>query len=138
MKKLILAVLFSLFSVTSFAQNISGVLAASAARTATFTSTDQTNVQWRGVHVIVDITAFTSGTWTVTIQGKDPVSEKYYTLLTGAALAGTGTTVYKVYPGIVAVANASVPDFLPKTWRVVVTGAATPVATFSVGFNLEL
>lgn len=117
-------------------QNIGGSLLASGARTATASSPDTANVSGRGVHVIIVISAYTSGTWTPTIQGKDPVSGNYYTLLTGAGLTGTGTTVLKVYPGITASANVAASDIVPRTWRVQVAGSASPVATFSVGFSL--
>lgn len=138
MKKFFLATLLVFLSLPVFAQNISGVLAPSAARTSTFTSPDQDNPQWRGVSIILDVTAYTSGTWTVHIEGKDIASGKYYTLLTGAAVNSTGTNVYRIYPSLANVANVSASSTLPRTWRVRVVGASTPSATFSVGVNLDL
>lgn len=136
-----LAVLAALlFSTSVWGQsspNLSGTIAPSAARTATYTSPDQNNLSYRGVAVIIDITAYTSGTWTPMIQGKDAASGKYYTILTGAALNSTGTTVLYVYPGMTPVTNVAASSALPRTWRVVLTGASTPVATFSVGVNLS-
>lgn len=141
MKKLLFAALFAICSL-ALAQTNTGNLAAqilpSAARTAaTVNSGDQTNVQWLGGHIIVNISAYTSGTMTPSIQGKDPVSGNYYTILTGTALNSTGTTVLKVYPGITAAANASVSDILPKVWRVQILGASSPSATYSVGALLD-
>lgn len=124
-------------SISHAQQNIQGSLLVSAARTATANSSDRDNVGTRGIHVIVNISAYTSGTFTPTIQGKDPITGTYYTILAGTALNSTGTTILKVYPGITAAANASASDFIPKTWRVSMVGASTPVATFSVGFFAE-
>lgn len=108
-------------------------LFASAARTATATTPAQTNVSWQGLHLIINVSAYTSGTWTPHIQAQDPVSLTWYDLLVGNGITATGTTVLKVRPGIVAVANTSAADALPRTWRVSVVGTLTPIATFSVG-----
>ena len=108
-------------------------IAPSASKTATYTSADQTNSNWGGVIVFINTSAFVSGTFTPSIQAKDPVSGNYYTILTGAAISGTGLVTLKVHPSITAVVNASVADVLPLTWRVVMTGATTPSATFSIG-----
>jgi len=81
-------------------------LFASAARTATVNGADQVNYNHRGLIVVVDVTAVVDTPSVVfTIQGKDEVSGKYYTLLASAAITGTGTTVLRVYPGLTAAAN---------------------------------
>lgn len=94
---------------------------------------DMLNPMGAGLLVILDITAQAGGTpsVTVTIEGKDPSSGKYYTILASAALASVATTVLRVYPGLVPAANLTVNDVLPKTWRVkaVVAGAGTVTAT---------
>ncbi len=108
-------------------------LVPSAAYTTTQTSADQTNQRCRGVVVVLDMTAVGTGSVTLTIQGKDPVSGKYYTLLAGAAVTTNSTNVYRVYPGLAAAANATANDVLPKTWRVVVTANNANSATYSVG-----
>jgi hypothetical protein len=96
----------------------------------------------RGLHLVVDITAVsgTSPTLTVTIEGYDPISGKYYTILASTALNATGTTVLKVYPGLTASANAAANDILPKFWRVkwVIGGTATPTVTASIAASLIL
>lgn len=125
---------------TAIAQNTGnfyGTALASAARVATINSPDIVNNGYRGVHVVVRMSAFTSGTWTPSIEGKDPVSGVYYPILTGTAIAGVATQVLRVYPGITAAANAAASDFIPRTWRVVMTGASTPIGTFSVAYNAE-
>ena len=142
MKRYLVAVLAALIF-TGFAhhearaQNIQGTLLPSASRTAaTVNTADQTNPAWKCLTVTINTSAFVSGTYTPTIQGKDPVSGNYYTLLAGAAIAGTGLVVMQVCPGIVAAANVAASAMLPRTWRVTLAGAATPSMTFSVGVVL--
>lgn len=110
---------------------------ASAARTATNNSGDIANNSGNSVHVIINVTAATATPSVVpTIQGKDTVSGAYYNLLVGAAITGTGTTVLKVYPNAVAVANLVANDFVPKTFRVLMTHADADSITYSIGVNL--
>jgi len=94
----------------------------SAARTVTPTTTDIVNGTCRGVQVILDLTAFTTAaSLTVIIEGKDPTSGKYYTLLQSAAITSVSTTVLRVYPGLTAAANQVASDSIPRTFRVRVT-----------------
>ncbi|MDE1904966.1 MAG: hypothetical protein KGH75_00765 [Rhodospirillales bacterium] len=108
-------------------------LVASAAYTTTQTSADQTNTNGRGVIVVLDMTAVGTGSVTLEIDGKDPVSGKYYTILTGAAVTSNSTNIYRVYPGLTAAANATASDVLPRTWRAKVTANNANSATYSVG-----
>lgn len=120
------------------AGNLGSIVLPSAARTtAQVNSSDISNLTWSGVHVIVNVTAFVSGTYTPKIQGKDPVSGTYYDILVGPAIGATGATVLKVYPGITTVANGAASDVLPRVWRVQLNGAASQSMTFSVGANLQ-
>lgn len=114
------------------------VVLASAARTTTQTQTDQTNYNHRGIIVVLDMTVVGTGSVTLEIDAKDPVSGKYYAVLTGAAVVTNVTNVYRVYPGLTAVANATVSDVLPRTWRVKVTANNANSATYSVGAMLVL
>lgn len=100
----------------------------------TYVSADQGNAARRGVKLTIDITAIT-GSLTVTVQAKDPVSGKYTTILASAALAATGTTTLTVYPGIAVAANASASDVLPATWRVSAAVGGTN-ATATIGASL--
>jgi hypothetical protein len=104
----------------------------------TYVSADQTNWSGRGAKVYVNITSIGTSTVTVTIQGKDPVTGTYYTLLTSAALAANAFTVLEVYPGIAVTANVSANVVLPKTWRVQAVEAGGTVATFTVSASVEL
>ncbi len=109
----------------------------SAARTATtVVSADIVNSQYSQAQILINVSAFTSGTYTPTIQGKDPVSGNYYTLLTGIAISGTGETVLHI-GAPVPLANAATGAFLPQTWRISLAGASTPSMTFSVGAFLR-
>jgi len=111
-------------------------LLASAARTVTVASDDQTNNDNRGVHVVLDVTNAGTGNVTLTIQGKDELSGKYYTLLAGAAVSTNSTNVYKVFPGSTVTANVSANDILPRVWRVSVTHNNSNSITYSVGASV--
>ncbi len=111
-------------------------LITAAAVTATQTSPDQTNGFGRGLIVVLDMTAVGTGSVTITIQGKDPASGKYYTLLAGAAVVTNSTNVYTVYPGAPATANVSANSPLPRTWRVVVTANNANATTYTVGASV--
>lgn len=106
-----------------------------AAGAGTVTSADQENVNGRCLTVVVSITAITgtTPTLTVTVQGRDPVSGAYYTLLTSAALNAVATTPLYVCPGTTEAANtrASVPA--PRTWRTsAVIAGTTPAVTATI------
>lgn len=104
---------------------------------ATYTSADIENGQGRGVKVVVDITAVGGGaTLTVTLQGKDPLSGKYYTLLASAALGAAATTVIFIFPGAPVAANVSANDALPATWRVSAALAVANNMTFTIGASI--
>lgn len=80
-----------------------------------------------GCLIFINVTALT-GTLTVTLQGKDETSGNYYSIISSPAIAATGMSVFRVYPGLTAAANATVNDITPVTCRlssVVATGPAT-------------
>ncbi len=104
---------------------------------ATVNSADFKNESYRGGHFIVNVSGFTSGTYTPHIQGKDPVYGTYYDVLVGPPISATGTTILKVYPGLSAIANGSASDILPATWRVQMIGASSPNMALSVTAYLE-
>lgn len=108
----------------------------SAARTTTQTGADQVNRGHRGIQFVVDTTAFGTGSVTVTLQGKDETSGKYYTLLASAAIVSVVTTAYTVFPGAPATANVSANAQLPATWRLLATANNANTQTYSVGYVL--
>lgn len=108
-------------------------LLASAARTATTTSDDQTNLTGKAAQVVLNVSSITaSPSITLTIQGKDSISGNYYTIITGAAVVGTGTTTYTAGLGVASVANVAIGTVLPKTWRVSIAHGDTDSITYSV------
>lgn len=106
----------------------------SAARTSSPTVTDQINYNARGLIVVVDVTAYTgSSTMVITIEGKDNISGKYYTLLASAAISGTGTTILRVYPGLTAATNLVASDVVPRTFRIKSMHTGSDSITYSIG-----
>ena len=111
---------------------------ASAARTAQTDSSDLTNFNAQGILLTVDISLDPStASITPNIQSKDPVSGNYSTIWTAAAaLTGTGTTTYLVYPGVLAAdfnGTEAVSIALPRTWRFRMTVADAESMTWSAG-----
>lgn len=87
-------------------------------------------------HIIVDVSARTSGSVTPSIEVYNPASDSWYTILTGAAISSVSTVVLKVGPAFTTASNTVVSDILPQTWRVKLTAASSTVLTASVGANL--
>lgn len=113
------------------------VLLASAARTTTQTSPDLSNNGGIGLlTVVLDVTSAGTGSVTVTINGKDPASGKYFLLLSGAAVTTNSTNVYRVNPFIPASANVTAQLPVPKTFQIVVTANNANTMTYSVGYVL--
>ena len=83
-------------------------------------SRDLDNAEALGVHLVLSIVASGVAGSNVSfyIEGKDEVSDTYYTLLQSAVLTLNGTTVVKVYPGLTAATNLVASDHLPRIWRV--------------------
>ena len=118
--------------------NTQNTLLASAARTVTTSSADQTNYIASGAIIVVDVTVIPSGSLTLTIEGKDTLSGKYFTLLTGAAISTVSTNVYRVYPALTAVANLVANDIIPRTYRITITAGDATSITYSVASLLNL
>lgn len=118
--------------------NAAATLLASGARTLIQTSADIPTYNFKALTVILDVTVAGSGNITVTINGKDPASGKYYLLLSGAAVSSNSTNIYSVGPGIAAAANVSVSAFLPAVIQIVVTHNNGNTITYSVGTNLMI
>ena len=122
----------------------SGVLLASAARTATATSPTITNggdLKLGGgtqLEVFIDITVDpAAAAVTFLIEGLDPASGDWHTILASAALAAVAKTVLRVSPDLTASANLIAKDIVPHTFRVRTTTADTDSMTYSVGYSLS-
>lgn len=115
--------------------NTAALITATGATT-TQTGADQTNFNGRGLKVVLDMTTVGTGSVTLTIQGKDATSGKYYTLLAGAAVVTISTNVYEVYPGVAVAANVSANATLPRTWRVIATANNANATTYTIGASV--
>lgn len=85
--------------------------------------------------IIVTVSARTGGSITPSIQGYDPASASWYTILTGTAMSAIGQQVLQVGPNFAATSNVSVNTILPAEWQVVLTSSSANL-TASVGANL--
>lgn len=112
------------------------VLLASAARTTTQTVKVSSPLGLRCGHVIINVSAYTTGSLTPVIQGYDIAANAYYNILSGVAITAAGRTVLKVCPGITASANVSTADFLPLNWQLVITVGDASSITYSVSAEL--
>lgn len=123
--------------------NIDITLLASAARTtqAQGTSADQTNINFRGILIFLNVTvASGTGGLQIRIQGKDPVSGVYQSLHTiPTAIIATGMTTYQlgsVNLGTSANMGQSATVILPRTWRLLMVVGDASSYTYSVGASL--
>ena len=112
----------------------------SPAAAGTYVTQDLQNLSHKGCKLAINIAAVggTGPQLVVTIQGKDPVSGQYYTILASVALTVAGETVLTVYPGVAVTANVSASDYLSPTWRVqaVVSGTTSPTITGTIAASL--
>ena len=126
---------------------------ASAARTATFNSSTETNRGHRGIMMFLDVTGATSsGSLTPKIEALDPASGSsgYFDLLGSTAISSTAIKRYGyvLYPGFSSGPASSsgkigdiikaVPYGLPRTYRFTVTHGSTRSWTYSIGRSLLL
>ncbi len=118
--------------------NTEVTLLASAARTTTQTSADIIVYNATKLIVVLDMTSIGTGSVTVSIDGKDSVSGKYYNILTGLAITSNSTNRYRIGETLAAVANSVAQDYLPRIIRIVVTANNANSATYSVGYVLGL
>lgn len=122
------------------AQRTSQAWLASGARTTSQTSPDFSALGANAIRVIVDVTAHAATPSVVlTIQGKDVISGKYYTLLAGTAITdvtGDITYEYLVFPGAAVTAGVSANKFMPDTFRLTMTAGDSDSLTYSVNFEL--
>jgi hypothetical protein len=112
---------------------------ASSAKTATGQSAAAiTNFNARGAAFIVNVSAVTGTTPTMTVklQVQDVVSANWVDVpgAVTASITAAGTFMLTVYPGLVEAANSKVSFPLPRTYRFLWTiGGTTPSFTFSIG-----
>lgn len=126
---------------STLAQNANKTILALAAAAAGGNTANLDNAFWTGVQLGINITAITGTTPTLTviIEGQDDASGIWYSLLSSAALSATGFTLLTLFPAVATVANVSVPQVLPKTWRVrYAIAGTTPAVTATIGASLQV
>lgn len=112
------------------------ILAASAARTTNPTLTPaafDNDPGAGGVQVIVNITSAGTGSINVFVEGFDPASNAYFTILDSGALTTNQTKLLTVYPHVTDAANSKAGQPLTKRWRVRVNHNNANSMTYSVG-----
>lgn len=109
----------------------------SQARTATPTAYSLHSRGALGLAVnIVSTAATATPSVVVTIQGYNPLTATWYTLLTSAAITdGSTTRRLVVYPTVTEAANLAVATTIPETVRVVMTHGDADSITYSVDLD---
>lgn len=115
-----------------------GQLLSGVGATTSVNTPDQVNSDHNGVKVCVNVSLIGTGSITVTIQGKDPASGTYFTILASAAIITTSFVVLTVYPGITASTNVAASDVLPRQWRIAVTANNANPVNYTVGASLVI
>ena len=110
---------------------------ASAARTTTATSADFTNTAYRGLRITLNVgtIASTAPSLVLDIQAKVQQAGTYTSMLQSAAVIGTASNAYTIYPGIGAGsgANTNASHGFPNIFRAIVNANTTTAAiTYSV------
>lgn len=121
--------------------NAEGTLLASAARTTTASSSNQTNYNARGVMIFLNVTvASGTGGLTVRINGIDPVSGALRGIPTAPTIVtAVGHYNYVMYPGASGGVVSSVSALpLPRSWMVQVSAGDASSYTYSIGYSLIL
>lgn len=129
---------YNLGNILSGRKNTGKEILASAARTSTTVSGDISNPHARGGHIIVDVSDIVDDpTMIMFVQGKDPVSGNYYSILQTIIINVVDTYLFKVYPGITDVPGYATPDILPDVFRVLMLHLGSDSTTYSVSVLLN-
>lgn len=133
----VLQIMCGLFNGTTLDQprgNMDGITLINASSVTTYQGSPlQTNYNGRGVIIVFDmIDASASPSVTLNIAGDEPVTGTGWNILVGNPITANGTYIYKVYPGLIPVANAVANDILPRTWGVGVTPNNANAASYEV------
>lgn len=121
--------------------NTQVTLLASAARTSSTASSDQTNYNARGVLIYLQATAASgTGGLTVYIRGKDTLGNYYNLFKAPAAITATGGYTYQLGPGVNTLGQMTGVQAadLPRTWDVYVLAGDSSSYTYSVDAVLIL
>lgn len=124
-----------------FRTNHELTLLASAARTATTNSSDQTNYNGSRLQIFANVSAISGASVTPSLQVKDSISGNYKTVWTAAAaITATGQYTYVFAPGGAGGSNTEViaAGLTARTFRVVMTHLDTNSITYSVSGVVSL
>lgn len=124
-----------LFNGSTWDRRRGAVTAAVIAAGTVNNQTDQpiTNYNGSSLAIVLNVSAVSTGTVTVTIDGTT-ASGYQYNILTGAAVSTTGVVVYRAAPALTAAANAVAQDIVPRNIRV--STAVTGTITYGVDYIL--
>lgn len=107
---------------------------ASGTRTAETFVNITDNTMAKGATFLFNVSAVTAtGSLTLTIEGRDPVSLGFYPILVSNAITTVSLNALRVYPGLTAVPGLTVSDMLPLNYRIRVTPVNAVNMTYSVG-----
>lgn len=122
--------------------NYQYTLQASTAKTATYTTSVQTNYNARGMIVFINVTALAGTTPTLTpiIQIVDSVTNVAVPILTvSTPITAIGMYTYGIYPTALTGLTQTVNMTLPRQWNINMTIAGTtPSFTHSIGIAYNL
>lgn len=95
----------------------------------------------QGITIVINISAFTSGTLTVSMFGVSASGYLYGSNATGAlasstALAATGVKILSVAPGLGSVSNQDFNGVMPNAIQVQAVSATSPSFTFGIDYVL--
>lgn len=127
----------NVYGINSATQPKAGTIIPLALRSAAAYNSPELYNPWaKGVRLYVNITtnSSNSGTVTVKVQVKDPVSGTFVDMpgATTAAIATVSETTLVIYPGASESTNIDIADPMSVSWRVVATVTSAD-CTFSVG-----
>lgn len=110
----------------------------SASRTATTNSVVQSNYDFKGTHIVINVTSITDTPSVVpVIQAEDSFdANTYYEILRGNAITTTGINILKIYPGITPVPNLAANDILPLKYRLRMEHGDSDAITYTAYFAL--
>lgn len=123
------------------ADDIGALITLTAHTAGTVNSTDQDNsrLNAKTVSCVLNQSAHTNTpSTTITIQGKDAATGKYYSLITSSAVTTSDDTPVAVAAGVgvATTANVGAGFPIPAKWRVIATiGGTTPIVTGKVACN---
>lgn len=114
--------------------NTTGAVIAAGATSGSSVTTTTYNA--RSMAIIINVSAYTSGTITVAINGITSSNYSYPLISSITGLAATGVSIYRIGPGLTPSAGLVANDLLPRSVQVVIGGTFS--ATFGVDYELSV